>query len=457
MYSEKLKELRVVDGFKFRFHRIMKNEIQRWACTNKRCNAFLKFDTHGVEIDNNLEHNNHAADEKRSLVRQKLSNSVKRKAVEQLCERPSKIIHSEITPDDLNILDSKDINLIRKNIHTARMSKYPILPKTLLEFYAMVPDVVDKLHTNGGEKWIIDIDNNKGVVCFSTIKNLNFFKKCDAVLMDGTFSSCPSLFNQLFVVHGVKNNIYVPLFFCLLMGKSVTDYCTALEFLKQRSPLLPTTFHIDFEQSIHSAVRLVWPMSKIKGCRFHLGQAWYRKIQSLGLAKVYSTEDEKGNFLKTFFGLPFLSPNEVDDCFTDDLMSTMPADCTAINDFVDYVFLNYINTDSAMFPPEIWAEFSSSISRTTNACESFHAKLNGMFYRSHPNIYQLIEALNEVQTSSYTKMNCTAVRNLKRAKQTVDKEEFISKKMLQYSSGEINRIAFIQDVSKKFLPQNLKL
>ncbi|KAE9528757.1 hypothetical protein AGLY_012332 [Aphis glycines] len=232
--DEKLKELRVIDGFKFRFHRIMKNEIQRWACTNKRCNAFLKFDTHG-----------------------KLSNSVKREAVEQLCERPSKIIYSEITPDDLNILDSKDINLIRKNIHTARMSKYPILPKTLLEFYAMVPDVVDKLHTKGGEKWIIDIDNNKSVVCFSTIKNLNFFQKCDAVLMDGTFSSCPSLFNQLFVVHGVKNSIYVPLFFCLLVGKSVTDYCTALEFLKQRSPRLPTTFHIDFEQSIHSAVHFV--------------------------------------------------------------------------------------------------------------------------------------------------------------------------------------------------------
>jgi len=126
MYSEKLKELRVIDGFKFRFHRIKKNYIPRWACTNKRYNAFLKFNTHGVQIENNLEHKNHEADEKQSLVRQKLSNSVKRKAVDQLCERLSKIIHSEITPDDLNVLDTKDINLIRKNIHTARMSKYPI-------------------------------------------------------------------------------------------------------------------------------------------------------------------------------------------------------------------------------------------------------------------------------------------------------------------------------------------
>jgi hypothetical protein len=26
---------------------------------------------------------------------------------------------------------------------------------------------------------------------------------------------------------------------------------------------------------------------EIKGCRLHLGQAWYRKIQSLGLAQDY--------------------------------------------------------------------------------------------------------------------------------------------------------------------------
>jgi hypothetical protein len=96
-----------------------------------------------------------------------------------------------------------------------------------------------------------------------------------------------------------------------------------------------------------------------------------------------------------------------------------------------------------MFPPEIWAEFSSSISRTTNVCESFHAKLNGMFNLSHPNIYQFIEALNEVQIGSYTKIDCTAIRNLKRAKRTVKKEDIISKQMLQYSNGEISRLSFI--------------
>lgn len=57
----------------------------------------------------------------------------------------------------------------------------------------------------------------------------------------------------------------------------------------------------------------------------------------------------------------------MDYCFTDKCMSMLPVDCTAVHDFIDYyVFMNYINIDSAKFPPEIKAEFFSSISRTTN-------------------------------------------------------------------------------------------
>lgn len=78
-----------------------------------------------------------AVDE-RSLLGQKVSNSVKHKAVERLCECPGKIIHSEISPDDLNKLDTKDISLIRKNIQTARMIKYPKLFKTRIEICVMV-------------------------------------------------------------------------------------------------------------------------------------------------------------------------------------------------------------------------------------------------------------------------------------------------------------------------------
>ncbi|XP_025194768.1 uncharacterized protein LOC112594280 [Melanaphis sacchari] len=45
----------------------------------------------------------------------------------------------------------------------------------------------------------------------------------------------------------------------------------------------PIRLYADFEKAIHNAARHVWPSIEIKGCRFHLGQSWYRKIQQLGL------------------------------------------------------------------------------------------------------------------------------------------------------------------------------
>jgi len=49
----------------------------------------------------------------------------------------------------------------------------------------------------------------------------------------------------------------------------------------------PTIVYADFETAIHSAVTTVWPGREVKACRFHLGQNWWRKIQSLGLSKQY--------------------------------------------------------------------------------------------------------------------------------------------------------------------------
>jgi len=44
----------------------------------------------------------------------------------------------------------------------------------------------------------------------------------------------------------------------------------------------------------------------VKSCRFHLGQIWWRKIQSSGLIKQHGKKDsEVSQFLKKIFGLPF--------------------------------------------------------------------------------------------------------------------------------------------------------
>jgi hypothetical protein len=86
----------------------------------------------------------------------------------------------------------------------------------------------------------------------------------------------------------------------------------------------PTEIVIDFEQAIHSAVAEVFFNAKIRGCRFYLGQSWWRKIQSLGLTKMYNTNTDESHYFKFFFfGLPFLDSDNIIDCFTDEFLAIL--------------------------------------------------------------------------------------------------------------------------------------
>ena len=116
----------------------------------------------------------------------------------------------------------------------------------------------------------------------------------------------------------------------------------------------PQDVTLDFKKATHATAKSIWHQIRIKGCHFHLSQAWYRKIASLGLSDAYKTADSDiGVWLKQFFGLSFLSAHEIQDCFTFDLMDDAPANnrCEA---FGDYVLSTYVS-DEATFPPHVWA------------------------------------------------------------------------------------------------------
>lgn len=116
--------------------------------------------------------------------------------------------------------------------------------------------------------------------------------------------------------------------------------------------------------------RTSWRTSQIRGCWFHLIQSRWREIQNLGLSEIYkytSSENEIGAFLKLFCEIPFLSSKEVIKCFTDDLVAFRSTDDTIIVWFMDCIFYNYISPETS-FPQSIWAQYFSTINRTTNKC-----------------------------------------------------------------------------------------
>ena len=272
-------------------------------------------------------------------------------------------------------------------------------------------------------------------------------------------SIVPNIFYQLYTIHAFKNGQCVVFFLpdkteetYRNMFQHLIECCTDLQLILNISCL-----HLDFEHATHNAARAIWPEIDIKGCQFHLSQSCWRKVQSLGLAAEYKNpESNVGNWIKSFFGLSYLDPNDVEDCFAFDLFPCA-LNVEKAHEFADYILRNYIDQNSK-FPPSVWAEPDLQFKRTTNGCESFHAKFADMFYHSHPlklnshpPIFEFMERLKSVQTHSYLKIRASrhSVPSARKERECLEKMREIRS---QYEQGNIDRANFVRKMAFKALP-----
>jgi hypothetical protein len=266
----------IINGYKFGYHKKLKNEMFRWKCTNKNCKSFIKVDIHQNIIANSTPHN-HIPDDTTSLDRQKLSNVSKRKGLLDINIKPSKIIFAELSADDHIKSTSNDINLIRKNMYNARRSILQKLPINIEEVHNVLQD--QPVLTAENENFVLVNDRQNNIILFSCDKNINLLIKLKTIYVDGTFQYCAKHFLQMFTVHGLINDYYIPLVFFLLCDKETETYTKAFTHLNDECSrrgftFFPDTVFADFEMPIHKSIQTVWIDAKIKGCRFHLGQSW---------------------------------------------------------------------------------------------------------------------------------------------------------------------------------------
>lgn len=104
----------------------------KWRCTEKTCNAKLYVDEVKTTILKEETEHNHLPP--KNVQRQIISNQVKRKAMDDLIEKPLKLINKQIfTEKSTNDLKIEDISNIRQNLYRARRKSIPKLPKNLRE------------------------------------------------------------------------------------------------------------------------------------------------------------------------------------------------------------------------------------------------------------------------------------------------------------------------------------
>ena len=134
------------------------------------------------------------------------------------------------------------------------------------------------------------------------------------------------------------------------------------------------------------------------------------------------------------FGLPFLDFLDIYDSFAFDFYLEAPED-DRLQKFYDYLRKTYIKSHS-LFLPTLWANVAVSEKRTTNGCESFHKQLNGLFYRSHPVHFELVDRLQEVVFENSFKLK-GITKKIKAS--DLKKYRWDEETMAMFDAGDISR------------------
>ncbi|XP_048238825.1 uncharacterized protein LOC125372533 [Haliotis rufescens] len=225
--------------------------------------------------------------------------------------------------------------------------------------------------------------------------------------MDGTFTSCPDLWDQVYIIHARVGQNTFPLVFALLPDRQATTYGRLFRQLKTEVQerlnrlMSPSKIQIDFEQAVVSAIETEFPQAVIKGCFFHFTQAIWRKTQSLGLAVMYKEDPRVTQWIRRAAGLALLPIPFVQDAWVQAMQST-PYVPRAV-DFNDYIVRTWVD-DDARFSMRMWNHFETDGPRTNNNLEGFHSRLNYLLPHVHPNIYRFIEVIQKVEFSERTKV-----------------------------------------------------
>lgn len=132
---------------------------------------------------------------------------MKRKKKAKTSDKTSRALYAEAlsgTPDEVAGQMPK-ANAFGKSMRNQRKGNHPPAPKTLAELPPFA--VGDVLTTTGNNFVVYDSawhhqDPNDRIIIFATKEGLEFLAQCLHWFMDGTLSSGPALFEQMYTVHG---------------------------------------------------------------------------------------------------------------------------------------------------------------------------------------------------------------------------------------------------------------
>ncbi|XP_060081931.1 uncharacterized protein LOC132561218 [Ylistrum balloti] len=289
-------------------------------------------------------------------------------------------------------------NTAKSSLYRARRKETPALPKTLSDIRLEGKWT----ETSTGDRFLLfdDGDQQNRIIAFATTENLRYLSTADTFYCDGTFYTCPSLFNQIYSIHVVIDGRMTPVVFALLPGKSQRIYTRLFTLFKEHMtqlymPFAPTHAFADFEVAVHNAIRQTFPGITMKGCFFHFTQSVWKKAQTTGLQTLYRDNEDVRTLIRCTAVLPLVPMDCIEDVWLQTLEDLEDAEVPQnTTPFTDYVTEQWVEVHRPL-----WNHFQTDGPRTTNNLEAWHWKLKKKVKHAHPNIFAIIQTFKEIDNA----------------------------------------------------------
>jgi hypothetical protein len=134
------------------------------------------------------------------------------------------------------------------------------------------------------------------------------------LFVDATFSVVPDQFSQLLNVMLDYKGTVIPVFHILMTGKKKRLFRDIFQNLKYNYPAInPTVIMSDFELALARALKIIFPDSRIAGCRFHFSQAIFRNLNGAvyKLHHEYKKNSMVNRWLRKVMALPLLPEQQI--------------------------------------------------------------------------------------------------------------------------------------------------
>ncbi|CAM4827788.1 unnamed protein product [Rotaria magnacalcarata] len=428
MNSNKGKPLLVADEYTFKLNKAT-TTTKYWICTINGCAAKVHTDLTNLLMKTAGNHS-HLPEKEKIEVRE-VREKIKQRAINETTPIP-RIYDEErakamLSTTAIAILPSE--REMNSGINKARRAIAPIIPTTQL---FDIPESYSKT-LNKNEFLITDktVTRRQRILLFSTSEQLKMLFAAETIFMDGTFSTCPSMFDQVYTIHAIKYDQSSPCVFGLLPNRQKNTYHFMFQELKaiavqMKMNFSPKLIMSDFEVGLLSVVALEFVTTTSLSCYFHFTQAIYRANQRVGLSTAYNNDDDIKN---TY----------------DELIATIPSTLKeTLKDLLQYFQEQWLNKVSI----SQWCVHGLNI-RTNNNAEAFHSRFNRRVQINHPNIWSFIKLL-QGEENRFHHMYVQFIAGLgTRSKQakTVAIQRRITKLGERYYDGTINAMEYLDGLS----------